>query len=78
MLIWSSQEESLDLEQINELNGHVDEFLAADYKLREKIVRNLARSFHANSSEGCPPEDDDFDWGGVQTVCTPSAALGFV
>ena len=76
MRIYNSLEASLDLQQINVLNMHVDEFLAAGYKFREKIVRDCFSSFKADFPEG--PERDEFNKNGVQleSVCAPSAALG--
>jgi len=76
MHIYNSLEASLDLKQINRLNTCVDEFLAARYRFREKIVRNLLLSFRANVPGG--PEREEFDKSAVQleTVCAPLAVLG--
>ena len=57
--------------QIATLDERVDEFLAADYDLRERIARDSLRSF----KYACP-QGVKFDDMSVETVRAPSAALG--
>lgn len=58
-------------EQIIALNERVDEFRAADYPIRDKIVRAFVRSF-----EKACPRDIVFDDTTVATVRALSATLG--
>ena len=58
-------------EQISALDGRVDEFRAADYELREGIVREFLDSFR----NACP-QGVEFNDVAVRTVRAPSATLG--
>ena len=57
-------------EQISAINGRVDEFRVADYKSREKIIRDFCSSFNDTLPQGV-----NFDKVVVNTVCAPSATL---
>jgi hypothetical protein len=56
-------------EQIEALDGRVDEFRAASYKVREKIARAFFRSF-----KSAYPQGVQFDDTALATVRTASAA----
>jgi hypothetical protein len=54
------------------LDGWVDKFRAASYKFRERIVLDFYNSFKSTCPKGIK-----FDELAIETVRTPSAALGF-
>jgi hypothetical protein len=58
--------------QISLLNGHVDEFRAADYEVREEIVEECLGSFKSACPQGV-----NFDAVTIKTVRAPSATLGY-
>jgi len=59
-------------EQISALDGQVDEFRAAGYRFRERIARDFLHSF-----KNAYPQGIKFDEVTIETVCAPSAALGY-
>ena len=58
-------------EQISALDRHIQEFQAANYQVREKIVNCFICSFQGNLS------NNDFDALGTQTVYVPFLTLGY-
>ena len=58
-------------QQIAVLDGRVNKFLAANYDLWERIVKDSLRSFKYASPQGVT-----FDYMNVETVRAQSAALG--
>ncbi len=58
-------------EQISALNERIDDFKAAGYKVRNKMVLDILRSF-----KDAHPLGTDFDGLAVGTVSALSAALG--
>jgi hypothetical protein len=67
----SSLEVALTNNQIDALNGRLDEFKAGDYEIREKIVQDFLGSFKRACNQGIV-----FDETTVRTVRAPSAVLG--
>jgi hypothetical protein len=63
---------ALTEKQISALNAQVDEFRAADYTIREKIVRVLLNNFEKDCPRGIT-----FDDVTVITLRAPSATLGY-
>jgi hypothetical protein len=66
----SSLEVALTNNQIDALNGCLDEFKAGDYEIREKFVRDFLGSFKRACTQGVV-----FDETTVRTVRAPSALL---
>jgi hypothetical protein len=58
-------------EQISALDGRVNEFRAANYEVREEIVREFLDSF----KNACP-QGVEFNEVAMKTVHAPSATLG--
>jgi hypothetical protein len=58
-------------EQVSALDARVEEFRAADYEDREKIIIDLLNSFKSTSPRGVK-----FDRAGLRTVRAQSATLG--
>ena len=57
-------------EQMSALDEVLDEFKAADYKVREEMVQDFLGSFRSTRTRGVR-----FDETAVKTVCAPSATL---
>jgi hypothetical protein len=63
---------TLTPEQISTIDKRIDEFLAAEYKVRERIIQNIISSF-----KRALPHGDKFDDVHMRTVCAPSKTLGY-
>jgi hypothetical protein len=61
---------ALTEEQVSALDEALDEFKAADYQVREEMVRDFFGSFKSTRTQGV-----SFDKTTLETVCAPSAAL---
>ena len=57
-------------EQINVLDGRLDEFKAADYESREKIAQDFLGSFKSTCPQGVV-----FDETTMATVCAPIGVI---
>ena len=64
-------EVTLTSEQIGALDRRLDEFRAADYRAKEKIVNGFVRSFKGTLS------DKEFNVLAVKTVCASFSTLGY-
>jgi len=63
-------EVTLTGEEINELDGCIDEFQAANYRGRERIVKRFLLSFMGDLTE------EEYDDVTMRTVCAQFSTLG--